>query len=366
VGLIGFFFENLATILGLFLLLQLAFCYALQTIADKQELSHGWMAWVPLLQIYPLVRAGGSSIQQFLVLLGVGVVAALAMVLLGPVGGLLFLGWGVWVLVYFVQLFWCIAEKRGLSGWVGLLAFLPVVNLFAYLYIAFHDGAGPPSKLGLVLGVVCFVLPAVPELRKAREMEALGSQLAPMANAAEQGDQVAMARLMHDMLQTMQGMESFEATEEERGALSQALAELAAVVGTSDDGASASEIPSAPLEVPELEPVSPNFRCPDGTRPRGAAPPHGTERWCERLDPERGPVRHGGYVSWHPGGMLHETGLYRDGERDGAWTRWYAEGGMQTQAEFRAGTQHGFQIDWSESGRREREIRYQHGKPIGR
>jgi len=368
IALLGFFLENLVYIFALLVLLQLVFCYALQVIADKLGLPNSWMAWVPLLQIYPLIRTGSPSFQPFLLLLATGVAAAIAGALLGPLGGFLAVAWSAWALAYFGQLCWNTAESRGVSGWIGLLAFLPLVNLIAYLYIAFHDGPMPPSRLGLALGLVCIVLPAVPEARKAQEIAQLGRQFGPMASAAKQGDQDAMTRMLHEMMQTMQGMEGFETRGGDPGGMSKALTQLAAAMGRdgeSEAGGRGDAI-SPVIEVPELVSISELFECPEGTRERGAAPPSGFERWCERLDPAPGRVRHGGYASWHRNRLPHETGLYRNGDRVGVWTRWYASGGKQAQAEFRDGLQQGFQIDWDESGRRQREVRFVRGEPVGR
>ena len=56
-------------------------------------------------------------------------------------------GW--WFLAYFVPLLnlvplilWPlkIAKARGKSVWVGVLLLLPVINLFAFLYLAFSNG----------------------------------------------------------------------------------------------------------------------------------------------------------------------------------------------------------------------------------
>ena len=46
------------------------------------------------------------------------------------------------------------AELRGLPKWVGLLMFVPVVNLGVYPYIAFHDGFRPPHKIGIAIGLL--------------------------------------------------------------------------------------------------------------------------------------------------------------------------------------------------------------------
>ena len=367
-GMFGFVFENLVFIFVLFVLLELVFCYTLEAIADKQGLSTSWMAWVPLLQVYPMVMAGSASFQPFLVLMAAGVAAAIVGALLGPLGTLLALAWCAWAIVYFVQLCWSTAERRGVSGWIGLLAFVPLVNFAAYLYIAFHDGTVAPSRLGLVFGFVFFVLPAFPEFRKAQEIGQLGRHFEPMATAAEQGDEASMRRTMFEMMQTMQGMEGFEQQGGDAGAMSKAMKELAASIGGSGESAASEreDAPAAVVEVPELAPISPYFECPAGTRERGARPPKGVERWCERQDPARGRIRHGGYASWHRNRRVHQTGLYKDGVRHGVWARWFEKGGQQTLAEFQDGRQHGFQLDWNESGRRLREIRFANGEPVGR
>jgi hypothetical protein len=364
-ALFGLFFENLFILLILVVILQLFFCYALQTIADKEGLPATWMAWVPLLQIYPMICAGGSPFSQFLLLLAAGIAAIIASAVIGPLGMLLALAWGVCLLAYFGRLFWATAENRGVSGWIGLLAFLPLVNFFAYLYIAFHDGPVPPHKVGVLLGILFFVLPSISEVRKAREIGQLGGQFGPLAAAAEGGDQQAMARMMHDMLQTMQGMEGYEPEEgEDTAAISQALAGLASAMGGGAEAEAGSGAPQE-VEMPELEPASDVFDCPEGTRERGAMPPRGFERWCEQVDDSAGVVRHGGYASWHPNGQLREVGSYQYGEREGVWTRWYSSGGKQTQAEFQRGLQHGYLLTWDEFSRPQRKIRYNLGEPGG-
>ena len=366
-ALFGLFFEHMYLLMIAAVIMQIAFCYALQTIAEKEGLPHIWMAWVPLLQIYLLIRSGGSPFSQFLLLLAAGIAAIIASAVLGPVGMLLALAWGVCLLVYFVRLLWTLAENRGVSGWIGILTCLPLVGFFAYLYIAFHDGLVPPHAVGVLLGLVFIVLPGVAEVRKAREIGELGKQFGPMAAAAERDDQQAMARMMHGMLQTMQNMEGFEPAEgEDAEAFSRALEELATAMG--GDGAAktggGSGAPSE-VEMPELEPASDVFDCPEDTRERGAMPPRGFERWCERPSGSAGVVRHGGYASWHPNGQLREVGTYLYGEREGVWTRWYNSGGKQTQAEFQRGLQHGYLLTWDEFSRPQRRVQYNLGEPVG-
>jgi hypothetical protein len=41
-----------------------------------------------------------------------------------------------------------IAKARGKSAWVGVLLLLPVVNVFAFLYLAFSNGASGADDEG--------------------------------------------------------------------------------------------------------------------------------------------------------------------------------------------------------------------------
>jgi hypothetical protein len=365
-SLFGLFFEHLYLLMIAALIMQLAFCYALQTIAEKEGLSHTWMAWVPLLQIYPLIRSGGSPFSQFLLLLAAGIAAIIASAILGTVGMLLVLAWGVCLVVYFARLLWTLAENRGVSGWIGILTIVPLVGFFAYLYIAFHDGPVAPHMVGVLLAVLFVVLPGMIEVRKAREIGQLGKQFGPMAAAAERDDQQAMARMMRDMLSTMQNMEGLEPDdEEEAAAFSKALEELASAMGADGAAEAGGGSETSEVDMPELQPADDAFDCPDGTRERGAMPPRGFERWCELRDSSTGVVRHGGYASWHPNGQLREVGVYQYGEREGVWTRWYSSGGKQTQAEFQRGLQHGYLLTWDEFSRPQRKTRYQLGEPVG-
>jgi len=117
-------------VLGIALLLYLFHCYCCMLICRKAGHPPGILVWLPVLQLFPLLRAAGMS------------------------------GW--WFLAYLVpllnivaQVLWCfkIASARGKSVWVGVLLVLPVTNLFAILYLAFSNGAAadedeePESKI---------------------------------------------------------------------------------------------------------------------------------------------------------------------------------------------------------------------------
>jgi hypothetical protein len=104
--------------LGIALLLYLFQCYCYMLICQKTGNPPGILIWLPVLQIFPLLRAAGMS-------------------------GWWFLAGFVPVLNLVAGILWCfkIAKARGKSAWVGFFLLLPVVSLFAFLYLAFSNGA---------------------------------------------------------------------------------------------------------------------------------------------------------------------------------------------------------------------------------
>jgi hypothetical protein len=109
--------------LGIMVLLYLFYCYCCQLICRKTGNDPGVLIWVPVLQLLPLLRAAGMS------------------------------GW--WLLAYCVpllnivaQVLWSfnIAKARGKSAWVGIFLLLPITSFFAFLYLAFSDGAASEEE----------------------------------------------------------------------------------------------------------------------------------------------------------------------------------------------------------------------------
>ena len=323
----GWLAGALTAVVVLGVLVQLLFCYTIQVVADKLELPAPWLAWVPILQLHPFVRAGDGSLLHGVVWLASGLalalVAALLGSLLGPTLGVpLLLGWALWGLLYFARILAHTAAARGLSPWVGILCLVPGLGLLLYPLIAFHDGLRPPHAVGVVLGLVFYALPALPSLREV-------AQLGEVLRLVAEGDGVVGSARRPDAPNGQA---------------------LAAPTRT-----------ATPAELPV-----PEWRgCPPGSEERGAASPRGSERWCERHDPALGRVRHGLYTAWYPDGTPRESGAYRDGRRQGVWTRWYTHGGRQAQAEFVDGHQHGWLLTWDELGRKDREIRFRDGEPAG-
>ncbi len=115
VGLVGPML--MFAVLGIALLLHLFYCYCWMLICRKTGNPGGVMVWLPVLQIFPMLRAAGMS-------------------------GWWFLGYCVPVLNLITHILLCfnIAKARGKSAWVGFFLFLPITNLFAFLYLAFSNG----------------------------------------------------------------------------------------------------------------------------------------------------------------------------------------------------------------------------------
>jgi len=109
--------------LGITLLIYFFYCYCCMLICRKTGNAPGIMVWLPVLQVFPLLRAAGMS-------------------------GWWFLAFLVPVLNLVPSILWPlrIAKARGKSIWVGILLFLPVVSLFAFLYLAFSDGGSASGE----------------------------------------------------------------------------------------------------------------------------------------------------------------------------------------------------------------------------
>jgi hypothetical protein len=99
--------------LGSFLL----FCYCSMMICKKTGTEPGILVWIPVLQIFPLLRAASMPAGWFFAFV-IPVLNVIALI-----------AWSI-----------NIAQARGKSGWVALWLLLPLTNLLAYLYLAFSSG----------------------------------------------------------------------------------------------------------------------------------------------------------------------------------------------------------------------------------
>ena len=108
-------------ILGLLGILYLFYCYCCWQICRKTSNRAGLFVWLPGFQMIPLLRAAGMSPWLFLLLFI-------------PVVNLI-----IWIV-------WCfrICRVRQKSALVGILMLLPVTNVLAFVYLAL-SGYGPEA-----------------------------------------------------------------------------------------------------------------------------------------------------------------------------------------------------------------------------
>jgi magnesium-transporting ATPase (P-type) len=104
----------IVVILAFVLLFFLYFSYCLYRIAKRLNREEAWAAWVPILQLWPLVTAAGKPVW-WTILLFIPLVNA----------------------VLSVYLWMCISENIGKSKWLGLLMLVPLANLVLPGYLAF-------------------------------------------------------------------------------------------------------------------------------------------------------------------------------------------------------------------------------------
>ncbi len=114
-------------------------CFCLRTICVKTGRNPGVLVWLPVFQAVPLLKAANMSVLWLpVLLLGSGAVSYLSVT--GSKAAL-YVGAANALLSLLLSVVWCIkvsmARKKG--ALVGILLLIPVINIFAFLYLAFSD-----------------------------------------------------------------------------------------------------------------------------------------------------------------------------------------------------------------------------------
>lgn len=110
-------------IMAIVVIVYLLFCVGMKLICLNAGSQPGLMIWIPVLQMFPLLRAAKMTAWWFVVFL----IPPFSLV---------------------AHLVWCvkIAKACGKGGLVALLLILPVTNLLAFLYLALSNGDRPPAE----------------------------------------------------------------------------------------------------------------------------------------------------------------------------------------------------------------------------
>jgi len=106
-------------ILGGLVIGYLLFCWCLQKVCVNAGSRPGLLVWLPILQMFPLLRAAKMPAWWFVVFC-------------------------IPVITIPAHLRWCarIVQVCGKGFWTGLMLFLPGTNILALLYLAFSGGGG--------------------------------------------------------------------------------------------------------------------------------------------------------------------------------------------------------------------------------
>lgn len=107
--------------LGILLAVYLFFCYCSHLICLKAQSPGGILVWIPILQIFPMLRAAGMSGWWFLALF-------------------------IPIVSFVAQILWAIniCKAREKSVLIAVLLIFPLTTVLAYIYLAFSSGPQAP------------------------------------------------------------------------------------------------------------------------------------------------------------------------------------------------------------------------------
>jgi hypothetical protein len=121
--------------LSIFINLYLALC--LYLIARKTEVSYAWMAFVPILNIFPLFGAAGYRWHLVLLIMLAVILSLLPSFFLPQLALIITFVMAIALFIFFINLWMKICENLGTSKWLGLLIIIPFINIFLPSYLAF-------------------------------------------------------------------------------------------------------------------------------------------------------------------------------------------------------------------------------------
>lgn len=99
-----------------YLVIYIYYGVTLMTIAKKLGVENAWLAWIPLANLYLMVKCAGQETWTMILYFI-------------PFVGLV---WGIYIWMQ-------VGVKRGFAEWVGILVIVPVVGWLVPAYIAFGE-----------------------------------------------------------------------------------------------------------------------------------------------------------------------------------------------------------------------------------
>jgi hypothetical protein len=110
--------EPMATlvVLGILLVFWLLFCYCLKRICEKCGTEPGLVIWIPIFNMIRMLQAGGLSGWLFILFFIPIVNFVMALVM-----------WAK------------ICQARGKTAWLVIMIFIPILNLLFIPYLAFSE-----------------------------------------------------------------------------------------------------------------------------------------------------------------------------------------------------------------------------------
>jgi len=93
---------------------------ALMIIANKTKTKNGWLAFIPVANLYLMTQIGKLPWWWLLVIVGLWIVSMI------PIIGIIA---SIAMLVVMAYLWWKVAEAVNKPGWWGILMVIPIVNL---------------------------------------------------------------------------------------------------------------------------------------------------------------------------------------------------------------------------------------------
>jgi hypothetical protein len=134
--LIKFFmgFAAVLIVVGIILYIYMAIC--LQTIAKKTSTPYGWLAWIPIANIFLMAMVAKKPWWWALIIVLADVIASFFMSgQFAWLAGIL----SIIVLVFFILIWVGICQARNKPAWWTILLLIPVVNLVMLGILAFSD-----------------------------------------------------------------------------------------------------------------------------------------------------------------------------------------------------------------------------------